>query len=179
MALTRYERQVRRRVAIATAAVTAVAMFLTHAFDMMTPQATASFPLSAVRATAHGVVSFYLNFYDIFLSMTIGILLSKLTSRLPKRWWITLAVWGSAWFLFTPVISLFATIADAAGQAVHGWWIIVALDWLVMLPGLVLTWTLVEVMVLLGLDFLISPGRVWRECRSLFARGKHRRRRFA
>ena len=179
MALTRYERQVRRRVAIATAAVTAVAMFLTHAFDMMTPQATASFPLSAVRATAHGVVSFYLNFYDIFLSMTIGILLSKLTSRLPKRWWITLAVWGSAWFVFTPVISLFATLANAAGQAVHGWWIIVALDWLVMLPGLVLTWTLVEVMVLLGLDFLISPGRVWRECRSLFARGKHRRRRFA
>jgi hypothetical protein len=179
----------RRRILFVTGALTTVAAFLSYGFDMMPRGSLSAFPLSAISALVHDVMYFYSHFYVLGGGVVFGSGVGALSNRLPKRWWITLPLWGAAWFVFPPLADLTYIIANAADNLVQGWWIGIAIDWLIMQPVFWLAWSLIKGTgplawsLIKGAGFLLrnirtAPRVIYGECRSLFTRGKHRRRRF-
>jgi hypothetical protein len=168
----------KRRVLVVTGVLTAVVAFLCQGFDMMPQSSLATFPLSAISALTHNVMYFYTHFYGFSMAFAVGSFASALADRLPKRWWVTIPLWVAVWFVIPPVLNLTYLIASGADNAVQGWWIGIAIDWLIMQPVFWFAWALIGVTVDLVSDIRIAPRAIYRECRSLFLRGKHRRRRF-
>ncbi len=179
----------RRRILFVTGALTAVAAFLSYGFDMMPQGSLSAFPLSAISALVHHMMFFYTHFYLLGVGFTVGSGVGALSDRLPKRWWITLPLWGVTWFALRPLVDLTYIIANGADNLVQGWWIGIVIDWLIMQPvfwlawSLIkgtafLAWSLIQITGLLVRNIHIAPRVIYGECRSLFTRGKHRRRRF-
>ncbi len=168
----------RRRILFVTGALTAVAAFLSCGFDMMPQGSLSAFPLSAISALVHHMMFFYTHFYLLGVGFTVGSGVGALSDRLPKRWWITLPLWGVTWFALRPLVDLTYIIANGVDNLVQGWWIGIVIDWLIMQPVFWLAWSLIQLTGLLLRNIHIAPRVIYGEFRSLFTRGKHRRRRF-
>ena len=169
----------KRRVLVVTGVLTALTAFLCQGFDMMPQSSLATFPLSAISALTHNVMYFYTHYYGIGIGLAVGSFAGALGDRLPKRWWVTIPLWVAVWFVIPPLLNLTYLIANGADNAVQGWWIGIAIDWLIMQPIFWFVWALIQVTAPWVRDIRLSPRAIYHECRSLFARGKHRRRRLA